>query len=337
MIKIITDPDKIDRKAWSEFVSDHPDGNIFQTPEMFHVYKNTKNYTPVFVALLEDNAPVACLLGVLQKEYSGFLGAFTARSIIFGGPLASGNNPEYIKLILSEYKKSVSAAAIFTQIRNMAYQTAIYGAFSHSGFAFQDHLNIILDLSIGEEKLWAGLSRSRKKGIKKATAANFKFDMCQNQSMIDSFYTLLALSYKRIKLPYPDKLHFLLLTEHLKSDMFKIFTIGYDDKIVASLFALSYKETMYGYYMGATDDPEMLKQKPVDLLFWEVFKWGMQHNFRYFDWMGAGKPDKDYGVRDFKLQYGGSAINMGRFEKIHKPIVFRISKIALKIWQITRK
>jgi serine/alanine adding enzyme len=336
-MQIITDPDRIDRTEWSAFVYGHPKGNIFQTPEMYHVYKNTKNYTPVFIAIMEDTNMVACLQSVIQKEYTGLLGAFTARSIIFGGPLVSSDNPVLINLILSEYEKSVSGKAIYTQIRNMAYHVDNLSIFTRNGFAFQDHLNIILDLSIGGENLWAGFSRSRKKGIKKATAANFKFDICKNPSMIDSFYTLLALSYKRIKLPFPDKLHFLQLSEHLKSDMFNIFTIGYDDKIVAALFALSFKDTIYGYYMGATDDPEMLKQKPVDLLFWEVFKWGIQRNFRYFDWMGAGKPDKDYGVRDFKLQYGGSTINLGRFERIHKPIVFRISKIALKIWQITRK
>ncbi len=335
-MKIITNPDKIDSTVWSAFVYGHPKGNIFQTPEMYHVFKNTRNNTPVFIAILEDTNMVACLLAVIQKEYTGLLGSFTARSIIFGGPLISDDNPVLLDLILSEYENSVSGKAIYTQIRNMTFYVENPSIFARNGFVFQDHLNIILDLSIGEGILWAGFSRSRKKGIKKAMNENFVFGICQDSSMLDSFHALLALSYKRIKLPYPDKFHFLQLTALLKSDMFKIFTIGHNDKVVAALFTLSFRDTMYGYYMGATDDPEIIKQKPVDLLFWEVFKWCISHNFRYFDWMGAGKPDKDYGVRDFKLQYGGSAINLGRFVKIHKPTLFKISKLALKIWQMTK-
>ena len=34
---------------------------------------------------------------------------------------------------------------------------------------------------------------------------------------------------------------------------------------------------------------------------------------------GAGKPDKPYGVRDYKLKFGGQLVNWGRFEKVHKP------------------
>ncbi|HOF07520.1 MAG: hypothetical protein WBH72_02770 [Bacteroidales bacterium] len=36
---------------WSSFVYDHPNGNVFQTPEMYEVYENTKNYEPIFLAV----------------------------------------------------------------------------------------------------------------------------------------------------------------------------------------------------------------------------------------------------------------------------------------------
>ena len=34
----------IDKGFWSEFVLNHPHGNIFQTSEMYEVYQNTKKY-----------------------------------------------------------------------------------------------------------------------------------------------------------------------------------------------------------------------------------------------------------------------------------------------------
>jgi len=36
---------------WSSFVYEHPNGNVFQTPEMYEVYENTKNYEPIFLAV----------------------------------------------------------------------------------------------------------------------------------------------------------------------------------------------------------------------------------------------------------------------------------------------
>ena len=83
--KIINDVNNVDKKKWGEFVYNHPHGNIFQTPEMYEVYENTKNYEPVFLAVIDHNENIlGTLLAVIQKEYSWFLGNFTARSMIFG-------------------------------------------------------------------------------------------------------------------------------------------------------------------------------------------------------------------------------------------------------------
>ena len=50
MIEITDSPDT---KQWGEFVLNHPYGNIFQTPEMAEVYRRTKNYAPVTLAIVD--------------------------------------------------------------------------------------------------------------------------------------------------------------------------------------------------------------------------------------------------------------------------------------------
>ena len=62
-------------------------------------------------------------------------------------------------------------------------------------------------------------------------------------------------------------------------------------------------------------------------------RWGIVNGIKVFDWLGAGKPNKEYGVRDFKLEYGGKVVEFGRYEKIHKPFLMEIGKIGLKLWQ----
>ena len=46
--------------------------------------------------------------------------------------------------------------------------------------------------------------------------------------------------------------------------------------------------------------------------------------------MGAGSPDENYGVRDFKARFGGELVEYGRFKKILNPILYEAGKIGLK-------
>ena len=93
---------EVDRKLWSEFVYNHPYGNIFQTPEMFEVMKKTKNNEPILFAAIniETNKIIGILSSVIQKEYSGIIGSFTARSIIWGGPLVINDKNEINEILI---------------------------------------------------------------------------------------------------------------------------------------------------------------------------------------------------------------------------------------------
>lgn len=116
--KIITNVDNIDKDEWAEFVYNHPNGNVFQTPEMFDVYTNTQKYKPVFLAIVNNKEEIlGILLAVIQKEYSGVLGNFTSRSIIYGGPLIKNDDPDVLDFILKEYDEIIKKKAIYSQFR----------------------------------------------------------------------------------------------------------------------------------------------------------------------------------------------------------------------------
>ena len=50
MIEITDAPDT---KQWSEFVLNHPCGSILQMPEMAEVYRRTKKYEPITLAVVD--------------------------------------------------------------------------------------------------------------------------------------------------------------------------------------------------------------------------------------------------------------------------------------------
>jgi len=324
---------ELDRKEWSDFVYNHPDGNIFQTPGMFEVYKNTKNYEPVFLAVKENNDIVGILLAVIQKEHSGFLGKFSSRSIIWGGPLVKDNDEKVFDLLLKEYKREIKKKAIYTQFRNLWEQGDNKRIFDKCGFKYEEHLNIINDLTLDKEILWKNLAKSRREGIRKAQRNNLIFGFTNSKEIIPTFYNLLSKTYKHAKLPYPKIDFFYSLHKKFSSNNLKFFTLCKDNEILIILAALIYNKCLYAFYIGTIRDNHYLKMRPVDLFYWEVLCWAKENACNTYDWLGAGKPDKEYGVRKFKLQYGGKVTELGRYEKVHKPLLMGLGKLGLKLWQ----
>jgi serine/alanine adding enzyme len=330
---VISDYSKIDKNQWQEFVSAHPEGNVFQTPGMYEVYRNSLNHEPLFVALLEKDEIIAFVLALIQKEYSGIIGRFTARSIIYGGPLFKEKDPKIVEPLLKEYLHRVKNSVIFTEIRNFSLQEdGLKNLYKKHGFIFQDHLNILLDLKTGTENLWKGVKASRRKGINKADKLGFVLKITDHLDSVDTFYELLTDLHKKIKIPYSDISLYKSFNEYLTPHL-KWFILEYEGKPSLLLCAFHYNHILYTYAAGSRQDLDFVKLKPADWFYWEVIKWSAGHDIHVFDWMGAGKPDKEYGVRQFKLEFGGETVNLGRYLKIHNKLLFACGRYGLVLWK----
>lgn len=332
--RIITDADSIDRKQWERFVYDHPQGNVFQTPQMYAAYVATKKYRPIVVACYEDDSLVGILLAVVQKEYKGLLGKLSARSIIWGGPLAYSK--DVIFKLLNQYNKIVKKKAIYSQFRNLYYQNSFQKEpFEINGFSYENHLNILVDLTVGVDEFWKVIKSNRKKGINKAKSQGFVFEISNTAIYLESFYKLLEETYKSVKLPYPDKDFFISLNSELP-EFTRWFVLKKNNEPIIVLIALVYKGIIRPFYIGSTKDNFLLNLRPTDIFHYNVMCWGIENGFHTFDWMGAGKPDQEYGVRRFKLQYGGELIDMGRYKKIHQPVLMQIAATGFKMWRLLK-
>lgn len=218
-IKIVTDATAIDRVKWERFVYDHPEGNAFQTPQMYAVYNATKNYRPIVVAGYEGNLMVGILLAVLQKEYQGILGKLSARSIIWGGPLVRNNDIHVFETIMNDYNQIIKKQAIYTQIRNLFTKDWIKTIMKKLGYIYEDHLDILIDLEKPIEVLWKELHPTRRKQIDRGYRRGVNFCFIQNpdDAILAECYELIVSLYKRIKLPFQIKnclkIHILILTK----------------------------------------------------------------------------------------------------------------------------
>lgn len=333
MIEITSSPDI---KQWSEFVHSHSHGNIFQAPEMAEVYKRTKNYEPISLAVVDtgNDKILAVLQAVVIREISGFLGSFSARSIVQGGPLFLNTEKGIVAVntLMEYYDNFARKKSIYTQIRNMWDTSQISNIFNGLGYVYEDHLNFLVDLTKSREELWSNLSKKRRNGIRRAEKREVIIREIKDKSLIPLFYDIIQETYGNVKLPLADlslfKSTFNILTP---KNMAKFFLAKHEDKNIGAIVVLTYNGTIYDWYAGASID--YLRLLPNDILPWHVMEWGSDNEHHTFDFGGAGKPNEEYGVRDFKKQFGGKLVNFGRYQKIHSRIKMKIAESGFKVYR----
>lgn len=328
---IISDYNRIDINQWHEFIQKHPKGNIFYTPEMVFLYDKVPGYLPIFFACKKNERIQGMLIGTIIFEPNKFLAFASSRCIFWGGPLVLNDSKDVATLLLREYSKNISRKCIYSEFRNLSDSSCFNEIFNHTGYSREDHLDIIVELSKGEEKLWQGLHSTRKKQIlrgKKRGCITDISNKLDNNSLLKC-YNILAKTYKNIGLPLPsfDFFHQVFGILGPKNSI-KAFIAYFDREIIGFRFILLHKDWIYDWY--AASDRNHKDKYPNDILPWEIFKWGFKNNYTRFDFGGAGHPREDYGVRNYKLKFGGELVNFGRYKRINKPLVYFLGKTAFK-------
>jgi lipid II:glycine glycyltransferase (peptidoglycan interpeptide bridge formation enzyme) len=332
----IVDDKEIDHNKWSHFIENHHGGSIFQTPEFFQVCQGTKRYEPYFLAAVDKSVQIqALLLAVFIKEFGGPCGRISSRSIIQGAPLFLDTNEgkSALKFLMTEYDKTAKRKALYSQIRNLTDVTESQSMFQELGYAYEGHLNYILDLDKSEDELFAALSKERRYGVRKCSKAGVSIVEIRRADRIEGAYSLLQQTYSTAGLPLADVSLFESAIRLLgPKNMIRVFLAEKDGVPASTIMLLIYKGVIYDWYAGASK--EHLNLCPNDLVTWHAIRYGLESKASLFDFGGAGKPGEHYGVREFKKQFGGRMVNYGRFIKIHNP---RRLRIAEKGFQILRK
>ena len=315
----------------ASFTDKHPNRNFFQSFDAYQLFNTVDNYESLLLLAIDDNKIIGSLVALFIKEDSRVKGFLSRRCIVFGGPLVFDNNLNVIKMLLIELKSVAERKAIYTQFRNSFDLSFSNYIFTKTGYLYEEHLNVIIDLTKSEEELWSDIDSKRRNEIRRAQREGTYFKILQNEDDIGPTYEILDEVYRRAKLPFPKKSFFEFANQKLKYGTFMIFMAANDEKIIGTMYALCYQDTIYDWYAGSYQ--ECYNKYPNDLIPWKVILWGKQNGYQKFDFGGAGRPNVPYGVRDYKKKFGGELVNYGRFEQIHKPFLFQIARLGYKLYQ----
>jgi lipid II:glycine glycyltransferase (peptidoglycan interpeptide bridge formation enzyme) len=303
---------------------------------MVEVYKETPNYEPFAYYAVDDQRQIkAMLTGVIQIVKPGFLSSMSKRAVMMQAPIF--DEIEALDFLLSEYSKIMKHKVVYSEVRNHYDPECISRTMLKNGFKYEDHLNIIVDLSQEEDVIFAQINSTRRKQIKRGykRGAQLGIEYVNNMEIIWQCYDIIYSLYKRLGLLYPEKTFIYSAFRYATNYTYPIcFYIKFGEQIIGTRIVLCYKNCIYDWYAGSLIDH--YDKYPNDILPWEIFRWGHQNGFQIFDFGGAGKPNVHYGVRDYKKQFGGKLVNYGRYTLVHNPLKMKLAEAGFKIYQKVR-
>lgn len=334
--EVITEYSKIDTNEWEKFVINNSASTIFQCPTMYDFYKSIDNYEPIIIALQKDKKLVALLLAVIQKEKIPFLNYFTSRTIIMGGPILKEcyeeNREVIVNIILKKLIEKVKNKSIYIQFRNFSDLSDLKNIFLQNNFIFSEHLNLIINTK-DEINVKSRMSKGKKRDIRYGLRDGAEIVNPTNINEVRQYYSLLVDLYKnKIKKPHPCLKFFEQFYNYSKiNKLGKLLFIKYDNKIVGgSVCPITPDKNIYSWFTCGCDE-EYKKIRPSTLATWAPIQFALENKLDHFDFLGAGKPDEDYGVRDFKESFGGDLVNYGRYERINNKFIYELGKFALNL------
>lgn len=320
----------IDRNEWSELVQISATGTWFQTPEAYDFYTSQSELFKPFAIGVTNNEQLRCVcIGYVTVEKNALKQMLTRRAIIIGGPCLADDCIDYeVMELMRAVRKQLKSEAIYVECRNFNDYSHWRNAFEAEGFSYVPHLNFHVDCS-DKEAMDGKLSENRKRQIKKAVKSGIEIAEAQSEQEIKEWYDILLHLYKtRVKTPlFP--LSFFI--EFYRQGLGKYLLVKYEGKVIGGIMCpILEGKCIYEWFVCGMDT-EYRNQNPSVMATYAAMEYGNAHGLVRFDFMGAGKPNEPYGVREFKARFGGDEVEYGRFLCVTKPLLYKIGVFAVKI------
>ncbi len=345
MIKLLTYPD-IDPQQWQALIDRSPYATWFQTKEAYDFYAALSSELIPFAFGIEEcrgdeamrqlgdkdgSRLVGVIVGYITRERNAIKQFFTRRAIIIGGPLLDEHiSDEALSMLLTSLRNlpSLQGGAgvglpIYIETRNFHDYSPWKEVFEACGFLYQPHLNIQVACTATHT-----MTEQRIRQVKKALKNGVEIVLATSEQEIQDWYQILSRLYRtKVRTPLWSEAFFL---HFYSSGVGKYLLVKYQDKVIGGMMCpILNNKAIYEWFVCGLDE-EYREQYPSVMATYAAIEYAKQNALPLFDFMGAGKPNVPYGVRDFKMEFGGELVEHGRFLCIPKPLLYWIGKMGVK-------
>lgn len=328
MIKTLT-YNQIDSQQWQTLVDQSPYATWFQTPEAYQFYASVSEMIP-FVTAVENNGKLrAICVGYTTKETNAIKQYLTCRAIIIGGPLLVDDATDeevatLLKAVTNAFTPyTLHPTPIYIESRNFHDYSKWRNIFEQCGFAYQPHYDIHVHCNAAHI-----MSEQRRRQLKKAIKNGAEICEAQSEQDIRDWYLILSQLYReKVRTPLFSVDFFL---QFYSNKVCKYLLVKYEGKIIGGMMCpILEGKAIYEWYVCGADE-EYKELYPSVVATHAAIEYAKTNGLPLFDFMGAGNPDEAYGVRDFKMEFGGELVEHGRYLCVRKPMLYWIGKMGVK-------
>ena len=321
---IICTYSEIDKQDWRLLAETSHLSTWFQTDEAYRFYHSVSDMCAFVYGVMEEDKLVGVIVGYTTQEKCKLKQYFTARAIVVGGPLLDENISESALTMLLQTLKKQRGEAIYIETRNLHDYSRWKTVFKANGFAYHPHLNIQVTCNALHT-----MSEQRIRQVRKALKNGVVITEPQSEQEIRDWYQLLRQLYRqKVRTPLWSEAFFLQFYRH---GIGKYLLVKYNGKVIGGMMCPIFAgKAIYEWYVCGLDEAYR-EQYPSVMATYAAIEYAKQNDIPMFDFMGAGVPDQPYGVRDFKMEFGGEMVEHGRYLHIRKPLLYKIGKWGVKI------
>jgi serine/alanine adding enzyme len=321
--------DQVELNKWNYLLTDGFFASPFQTLDFYRFYNTVDGFRADVFAVEIEESYASLVVVTLQKE-KGVRSFFSHRGIIYGGPLIRQGQDNHLEELFKYLNEFYKKKLIYLETRNFFDFTNYADSFLKSKWVYKAYLNIKLNLEgVRKEELLSLFKYNRRREIKQSILNGATYHLCTREEEVYGVYQILHKLYREnVKLPLPSFDFFL---EFFRSKILKVFIVMHGEKVIGGSFCpvLGGKGLYTFYYCGHRDYHKQIF--PTHLAILAALEFAIDNNIPLVDFMGAGKPDVDYGVRKYKLEFGGELIEQGRFLMVLNPFLYNLGKFGLKL------
>jgi CelD/BcsL family acetyltransferase involved in cellulose biosynthesis len=291
--------DPLQDPRWREFLGWHPQASVFHTPEWLEALRRTYGYEPFVVTTAAAGRELRN--GLVFCHVRSWLTGHRIVSLPFADhcqPLAE--SPESLEALVDTVRKEqLRAKWKYIELRPLSGGAHLgdLGGFGKSA----EYYFYRLDLRPDPDSLYRGLHKSCvQRKIQRAEREHLAYEEGRSESILAKFHHLLLLTRRRHGLP-PQPLGWFRNLLDCLGEQAKIQMVSKDGQPIASIFTLSYKQTLV--YKYGCSDSRFHKLGGMAFLFWKAILRGKGLGAQEFD-LGRSEMN-DPGQAVFKGRLGG--------------------------------
>jgi serine/alanine adding enzyme len=318
---------EIDNLKWNVLFQESSYASPFQNLLQYNFLNSIKGFAAEVFAVEEDNNYTSLVVLSIQRE-PGVKSYFTRRGIIYGGPVVHDGNIKSLEFLLSNISLQYKSKLIYIESRNYFDYSKYDNAFKKNNFIYVPWLNFQLS-AIDMAGMKKSMSEARLRQVKKAFKSGVTYRQPNNIEEVSKYYQILqGLYHKKIKKPlFPEE----FFLELYRQKIGKFFIVFFQNVIIGGIVCLILEnKAIYEFYVCGLDT-EYKDQHPSVISTWAAMEFANANGIPIFDFMGAGSPEDQYGVREFKARFGGQLVEHGRYLKVYNGFLYRLGVLGLKI------